>query len=160
MTRQREQLKERLAKINLKGKKCIDWGSGAKPAARYVNASGCEWLCLDKNPDIIDNYRNWKLPYKVEDITAYQTEKKYDVAFCLEVLEHVLFPRLVINNVYDSLKSGGKLYLSVPFLFPIHSDEDYWRFTENGLRHLLVRFCSIKIEKLEDSSGYWVEAKK
>lgn len=160
MTRQREQLKERLGKINLTNKRCIDWGSGAKPAARYLKHQQCKWLCLDKNKDIIQNYRDWRLPYKVVDIVDLQYRPTYDVAFCLEVLEHTLYPRTVISNIYGSLKKGGTLYLSVPFLFPIHADEDYWRFTEHGLRHLLKEFTEVEIEPLEEESGYWVEAVK
>jgi 2-polyprenyl-3-methyl-5-hydroxy-6-metoxy-1,4-benzoquinol methylase len=160
VTRQREQLKEKLGQITLKKKKCIDWGSGAKPAARYVQHSDCKWLCVDKNPDIVDNYRNWKLTYKVADIESLQYKPTYDVAFCLEVLEHTLYPRIVVSNIYGSLKKGGVLYLSVPFLFPIHAEEDYWRFTEHGLRHLLKEFSSVSIVSFEEECGYWVRAVK
>ena len=161
MTRQREQLKEKLGKIKLNKKKCIDWGSGAKPAARYLGeAKDCKWQCIDKNPDIVDNYKTWGLPYKVADIDNLQYEAIYDVAFCLEVLEHTLAPRMVVSNIYGSLKPGGKLYLSVPFLFPIHAEEDYWRFTEHGLRVILNQFKDVKIEAFENECGYWVEAAK
>lgn len=156
---QREQLRAKLEAITLDNKKCIDWGSGAKPAAKYVKHTKCKWHCVDKNKDLVQQYKELKLKLEVKDIATYQP-KGFDVAFCLEVLEHTLYPRIIINNIYGSLKKGGKLYLSVPFLFEVHSDEDYWRFTKYGLEHLLKEFSEFTIESFENETGYWVEATK
>jgi len=70
-----------------------------------------------------------------------------------EVLEHCHDPRDVIDEVFRTLKPGGRLILTVPFLFPIHDEpHDYYRFTEFGLQHLLRRFsiCSVTARQ----SGY------
>lgn len=162
MTRQREQLKEHLAKINLKDKRVVDWGSGAKPAMRYIQHENCHFTTIDKNPLIVQDRRGQE--HLVRDIASADLDDKliddFDVAFCLEVLEHTLDPQMVVTNIWLSLHRKGKLYLSVPFLFPIHAEEDYWRFTEHGLRYLLRDFKDIQVEELEGASGYWVEATK
>ena len=155
---QREQLRAKLEAITIDNKKCIDWGSGAKPAAKYVKHTKCKWLCVDKNKDLVGQYKDLKLKLVIKDIAGYQPKPDNDVAFCLEVLEHTLYPRIIVSNIYGSLKEGGKLYLSVPFMYPEHSEEDYWRFTKYGLRHLLKEFSEFKIEPFENSTGYWVEA--
>jgi 2-polyprenyl-3-methyl-5-hydroxy-6-metoxy-1,4-benzoquinol methylase len=162
VTRQREQLKERLAKIELSGKRVVDWGSGAKPAMRYIQHENCHFTTIDKNPDIIPDRRGQE--HLVRDIASADLDDTliddFDVAFCLEVLEHTLDPQMVVTNIWLSLHRKGKLYLSVPFMFPIHSDEDYWRFTEHGLRYLLRNFSQVDIQPLGDLTGYWVEATK
>jgi hypothetical protein len=43
------------------------------------------------------------------------------------------------------LRDGGHLILSVPSFFPEHHDER-WRFLPGGLRHLLARFRTLRIE--------------
>lgn len=158
---QREQLRAKLEAITIENKHCIDWGSGAKPAFKYVNHTNCYWLCLDKNKDLYGYYESIRLPYLVADIeTWYDSEPYADICFCLEVLEHTLNPAKVIGNIHDTMVKGGKLYLSVPFLYPEHGDEDYWRFTKNGLKVLLKDFSEVNIEAFEGDSGYWVEATK
>lgn len=150
---QREQLRAKLEAIIIDGKRCIDWGSGAKPASKYVNHTNCEWLHLDKNPSL-------SYEYTVANIEDPHFTDEADAAFCLEVLEHTLDPQAVIDNIYENLKHGGTLYLSVPFLYPEHGEEDYWRFTQNGLRYMLGLFSEVTIESFNSDIGYWVEATK
>ncbi len=162
MTAQREALKAELANIFIKDKSVIDWGSGAKPAMRYIQHENCTFTTIDKNELIpVDRQGN---KHFIKDICSADLDDQfidsYDVAFCLEVLEHTLDPQTVISNIWLSLHNNGKLYLSVPFMFPIHAEEDYWRFTEYGLRYLLRRFKNVEIKSFENESGYWVEANK
>ena len=54
------------------------------------------------------------------------------------MLEHVAEPSRVLTEVRRVLRDGGLVYLEVPFLQGYHADpDDYWRFTQNGLRLLL-----------------------
>jgi SAM-dependent methyltransferase len=53
-------------------------------------------------------------------------------------LEHVREPATVLGEIRRVLRDGGQVYLEVPFLQGYHADpDDYWRFTQNGLRLLL-----------------------
>lgn len=53
-------------------------------------------------------------------------------------LEHVAEPTRVLGESWRVLRDGGLVYLEVPFLQGYHADpDDYWRFTQNGLRLLL-----------------------
>jgi len=99
----------------------------------YVN------LSPDKHPDILANAAS--LPLK---------ESCFDVAICAEVLEHVPEPKLVLEEIYRVLDSGGKLFASVPFMNWIHADPyDYGRYTDYYWRENLAKigFKDITIEK-------------
>ncbi len=57
------------------------------------------------------------------------------------VLEHVVAPRRVIAEAGRVLKSGGHLYIEMPFLQGFHADpHDYQRYTLEGLRQRLDKF--------------------
>lgn len=62
----------------------------------------------------------------------------FDVVICAELLEHVPCPEKILSEVHRMLNKGGKAYITVPFLFPIHADPyDYARYTATGLRKMI-----------------------
>jgi SAM-dependent methyltransferase len=63
------------------------------------------------------------------------------------MLEHVADPAGVLAEARRVLREGGLLYLEVPFLQGYHADpDDYWRFTQNGLR-LLLEQSGFRVEE-------------
>ncbi|MGN6382407.1 MAG: class I SAM-dependent methyltransferase [Dyella sp.] len=59
----------------------------------------------------------------------------FDAVVCLEVLEHVTDPAVVINEIARVLKNRGRAWISMPFLYPLHDAPfDFQRYTEYGLR--------------------------
>jgi SAM-dependent methyltransferase len=68
-----------------------------------------------------------------------------DLIVCRALLEHVERPGVVIDEMYNCCKKGGRVYVEVPFLQGYHeSPSDYWRFTIHGLAEAFRPF-----EKLE-----------
>lgn len=62
-----------------------------------------------------------------------------DTVLCLEVIEHVRAPNHMLAEIARVLRPGGRLFLSMPFLYPIHDAPfDFQRFTEHGLRRDLA----------------------
>lgn len=59
-----------------------------------------------------------------------------DVVLSLELLEHVPEPAAVLREIARILTPGGTAMVSVPSAVPRHDDNDYWRFTAQGLDHL------------------------
>ena len=56
---------------------------------------------------------------------------------CLSVLEHSKRPWLLAKNIEYMLLSRGSLYITVPFVWPIHAyPNDYFRFTIDGIKAL------------------------
>ena len=85
-----------------------------------------------------------------------------DSIICIEVLEHVRNPFKAIDEIYRTLKPGGKVFFTTPFLLGYHGktkkqnsikhdhDEypDYFRFTHQGLELLFQYFSEVNIEVL------------
>lgn len=89
------------------------------------------------------------------DNSAELTGDTFDIVVCTEVLEHTLDPFAAVREIRRVLKPGGLLLATTPFNFRIHGPlPDCWRFTEHGLRALLARFDSIRIEALEDERRF------
>lgn len=69
-------------------------------------------------------------------------------------MEHVENPFKAVEELYRVLKPGGKVLVSIPFIWPYHAAsryKDYWRFSEDGLRVLFNKFSKIEIVK---AGGY------
>jgi 2-polyprenyl-3-methyl-5-hydroxy-6-metoxy-1,4-benzoquinol methylase len=82
-------------------------------------------------------------------------DRSYDVIVLSEVLEHVHSPHLAMQNIHHLLKNGGRLILTVPFIFPIHErPHDYFRYTRYGLEFLLSEFKEVEIRERNS----WAEA--
>lgn len=149
----RENIKEFLKTIKIPdGKSVVDWGRGTKPITKYISGN-YKYLGIDKldhvGADMVVNISS-----------QVWLKELYDIAFCMEVLEHVESPEVLIQNIKSNLKPTGKLYMSVPFMYPVHSPEDYWRFTDIGLKLLLERngFIVKQIIPTEDNMGWIVTA--
>jgi SAM-dependent methyltransferase len=133
------------------GAKVLNVGAGGEVAAVLAAHAGrrsFQVTSLDidpgRNPDIVG------------DIAVFDFgEDRYDVVVMCEVLEHVREPWQAIENVHRSLRPGGSLILSTPFIFPLHDQpEDYYRFTRYGLEWLLREFSEVTIR----ARNSWAEA--
>ncbi len=79
----------------------------------------------------------------------------FDTVICTEVLEHVAEPKIVLNELFRTLKPGGLICLTTPQGWGIHqAPYDYFRFTSYALSHLFekVGFENVHIEP---SCGYF-----
>lgn len=155
----REDISAYLKKINIQDGVVIDWGCGGKPVSGKIQMGDrVQYYSYDKNPK---SKAKRILDFEMESLPDDQPQADY--VFCIEVLEHTQFPHDVIGKIAHYLKSGtGILYLSVPFLFPVHNDDDYWRFTDIGLRMILNTkgFNVDEIVPTENNSGWIVKATK
>jgi len=124
-------------RMYLRGKTC---DIGAKNRI-YENI--CEELitldvCNFPEIDIIADAHN--LPF---------TAKSFDNIIMASLLEHVQNPPKLLDEAYRILKPNGLIVVSAPFMYPFHADpNDYWRFTDEGLKYLLRSFKIIKIHKI------------
>lgn len=67
-------------------------------------------------------------------------DNSFDAVLCNEVLEHVFNPDEFLGEIVRVLRPGGKLLLTVPFVWDEHEQPyDYARYSSFGLRALLKK---------------------
>jgi SAM-dependent methyltransferase len=80
----------------------------------------------------------------VADLTrgaAGLPENHFALAICCSVLEHVDKPWLMAENITRLVRPGGRLYVSVPWVWRYHPyPDDYFRFSFRGVRSLFEQF--------------------
>ena len=68
----------------------------------------------------------------------------FDGVWITAVLEHVLEPHVVVEQIYRVLKPGGLVYAETPFMQQVHEGpHDFTRFTRSGHRWLFRKFDQI-----------------
>ena len=119
----------------LKGK-LLDVGCGTKPYEFLFMIDSYIGLDIDTEVackrGIADQFYNGKL-FPFPDCS-------FDSALCNQVLEHVFNPDEFLSEITRVLKPGGKLLLTVPFVWDEHEQPyDYARYSSFGLRALLEK---------------------
>lgn len=114
--------------------------------------NGPDWIAIDlfDNSELIDH--NWDLmDLPIEDSTV-------DCFVCNAVLEHVPHPDLAVSEMHRTLKTGGQIWVEVPFLQFYHAHpHDYTRWTVSGLEVLMRDYVKIA-SGIGEGAAY--EAKK
>jgi len=94
-------------------------------------------------------------------------DKTIDCIFCSGVLEHVDDYSHAFKEITRVTNPGGFLLLGLPFRQAVHMvPNDYWRFTENGIRYMLKGSYEIlDLTSMDNSTpnfpaAYWVKARK
>jgi SAM-dependent methyltransferase len=112
----------------------LDLGAGRKPYApvyeRYFESS--------TSVDVPDS------PHDIQDVDILASAddlpleaESFDCVICTEVLEHCPEPTNVLREIARVLKPGGRVFLTTPFLRPLHEmPHDYYRYTPSGLAQL------------------------
>ena len=98
-------------------------------------------------------------PYDGVNIVADLTERlpikseSVDIVVASNTLEHIPDTNKFLNECHRILKPGGTIFITVPFMIPIHQEPfDFLRFTEYQLDYLLKesKFNKIKIKPLSN----------
>jgi len=68
-------------------------------------------------------------------------EGHFSLVICCSVLEHVERPWMMAENITRLTKPGGRLYMSVPWVWRYHAyPDDYFRFSWRGIETLFPEF--------------------
>lgn len=74
------------------------------------------------------------IPFRVES---------FDAVVLQSVIEHVLEPATMLAECARVLKPGGQIWVEAPFMYPVHEESDYYRWTLPGLRYVLSKHFDV-----------------
>lgn len=141
MSYYRDQLEDWLSKLEVDAYRVLDIGGGANSVKGRVKSWKVkEYYILDNKQEsmkeAVDIYGdiNYPIPQDLRNAAIAN-----DAIFCLEVFEYIWNPVQALMNIHDLLKPGGTLYITFPFVYPIHQPvlNDYLRYTRSGIYKLL-----------------------
>lgn len=116
-----------------------------KVADKYI---GVDWKNSFHNCSGVDVFANLSVGLPFKDRCA-------DTIVSFQVMEHLTEPSLFLSECYRILSVGGKLFITVPFMWHEHEKPyDYFRYTQYGLEYLLKKnnfndYC------IEANTGFW-----
>ena len=103
----------------------LDLGCGNGSFTSLLATQGYQTKGIDHSLSGVEiaKQHNENLEFEQHDITSPLNENyqsKYDAAISIEVIEHLLLPRKLLENAYSSLKPGGVFILTTPY-------HGYWK---------------------------------
>lgn len=105
--------------------------------------SGLEQLYGDPTIELIafDIYLSPLVQFIGDGHSIPLADNSIDGIVVQAVLEHVLEPSLVVQEIYRVLRDGGIVYGDTPFMQQVHEGPyDFSRFTDSGHRYLFRNF--------------------
>lgn len=118
---------------------CLDIGSGNSPYKKYLKVD--KYISVDKEDTQAVTYK--KNEHKINaDAKNLPFNSNYtDSVLLNQVLEHIDEYEKVLKEINKVLKKDGVFVISVPFIYNIHAEpNDYFRFSEYGLKFLLKKY--------------------
>ncbi len=114
----------------------LDVGCGRKPYRELFSVNHYAGLEIDsataRARGVADHfYDGGRFPFD---------DASFESVLCNQVLEHVFNPEQFVGEIRRVLAPGGRLLLTVPFVWDEHEQPyDYARYSSFGLTHLLER---------------------
>jgi len=162
-----------LIKPNLQGE-IIDIGAGIGNFTDLLLKDKYSITATDYSQNYLDLLQKQypKLSTFNFDLTSNSTPRailnKFDTAICFNVLEHIATENLALQNIRNSLKTGGKLIILVPAFQLAFGKLDrnlghFRRYTKKSLINTLVRngYTIENIRYLNPLGliGWWINGK-
>lgn len=130
---------------------------------KYINQ--CREISLFEKskkiyPYLKQKYKNNK---KVKVFNKYfkPSKKKFDSILYLDVIEHIKYPKIEINNAINSLNKSGKLIITVPAYQHLFSqfDKDVGHYRRYTIKSFSKELKNIKYTSMNylyiDTCGYF-----
>lgn len=114
----------------------LDVGCGSQPYAKLFLVNEYTGLEIDSS----ETRARGIADFYYDGVTFPFKDGRFDSVLCNQVFEHVFNPDCFMDEVSRVLKPGGKLLLSVPFVWDEHEQPyDYARYSSFALKFILER---------------------
>ncbi len=135
---------------NVKGK-LLDLGCGKVPLYGAYKNFIVENICVDWNNSL---HKNQYLDFEVDlNKKLPFADEEFDTVILSDVLEHIMHPKNLLEEVRRILKNDGKLLMNVPFYYQIHeAPYDFFRYTQYALK-MFAEGLNFEITQLEVKGG-------
>lgn len=108
------------ARANLPGARVVDVGCGGGLLSEALARAGAQVTAIDLGAKLIEIAKlhlfesNLQVDYRVQSSEALAAAEpaSFDVVCCMEMIEHVPDPLVLIRDLAAMLKPGGQLFLS------------------------------------------------
>jgi len=117
------------------GAKVVDIGCGSRPYEQFF--AHCDYVGVDV--EVSGRGAEHKRPHVYfNGVDLPFDEAEVDAILCTEVLEHAVDPVRLTAEMRRVLKPGGKVLITVPFMWGEHETPyDFRRYSTYGIRRLL-----------------------
>lgn len=153
------------------GSKVLEIGAGPGSITKHlIGSHGCTVVALEIDPSAIINLRKFALKIHSLDLNdshwssvISQEDGLFDYVIAADVLEHVLDPWRVLQEMVSLLRNNGAIILSLPHVghasvMACLMDEDFEYWNWGLLDRTHIRFFGIKnIQSLINDSGLEIE---
>lgn len=136
---------EMLAPLN--GQRLLDAGCGDGRFCYELSQNDIEIVGVDHSERAISFAKafNPKIEFHVSDLSKLSFEEEFDIAILMEVLEHIPPDNIpiAISELWQALKTKGRLLVSVPTTNLPPSEKHYRHFTIESLENLFTPMFQI-----------------
>lgn len=132
------------------GSRVLDAGAGNAPFRELF--AHCDYVTADWPQSVHEGAARSDISASLDQLPV--PDARFHAVVSTEVLEHVAHPDTVLAEFSRVLVPGGRLCLTVPFVWPLHEEPfDFYRYTRHGLEHLVTDagFADVVIQP---RSGY------
>ena len=131
----------------------IDLGCGTAPYKEEILKIADEYIGVDWENSL---HEQTNVDIFADLCKTLPFDNNYtDTIVSFQVMEHLPEPVQFLAECYRILKPGGRLLITVPFMWHVHEEPfDYFRYTKYGLEYLLKKSGFIEIEIIENT-GFW-----
>lgn len=149
-----------LVPSEVEGRRVIDVGSkdfngSIKPLLLHWKPASYIGVDIEEGPSV-------DRVVSAVDLEATFGSQNFDIVFCAEMLEHADDWKRSISNMKQIVVPGGLILLTTRSRgYPIHGfPRDFWRFSEEDMRHIFSDFEIVAIEKDWVTPGIFILARK
>lgn len=134
----RMELDRWLAELDVKAERVLDIGGSQLP----IKGRTKSWEVKDYFiGDLEEPHVNSPSPQLIIDLNEPMQaidQMKFDVVFCLEVMDYVYNPINALWNIYDFMKIGATAWVTFPSFYPLHQpvEDDALRYMPAGIEKL------------------------